>query len=61
MQGIATSIQKYKDIDAWNQTPVLEKEAFEKLQDVMEEAGELTKRADYTKVVNNKYAKEAIK
>jgi len=61
VQGLATSIQKYKDIDAWNQTPVLEETAFEKLQDVMEEAGELTKRADYTKVVNNKYAKEAIK
>lgn len=58
---LATSIQKYKDIDAWNETPVLEKEAFEKLQDVIEEAGELEKRADYTKVVDNKYAKEAIK
>lgn len=58
--SLATSIQKYKDIDAWNETPVLEESAFEKLQDVMEEAGELEKRADYTKVVNNKYAKEAI-
>lgn len=60
VETLATSIQKYKDIDAWNETPVLEEEAFEKLQDVMEEAGELTKRADYTKVVNNKYAKEVI-
>lgn len=61
IETLATSIQKYKDIDAWNETPVLEEDAFEKLQDVMEEAGELAKRADYTKVVNNKYAKEAIK
>ena len=60
VETLATSIQKYKDIDAWNETPVLEEAAFEKLQDVMEEAGELAKRADYTKVVNNKYAKEAI-
>ena len=58
---LATSIQKYKDIDAWNETPVLEEAAFEKLQDVIEEAGELTKRADYTKVVNNKYAENAVK
>lgn len=61
VETLATSIQKYKDIDAWSKTPVLSKEAFEKLQDVIEEAGELEKRADYTKVVNNKYAKEAIK
>lgn len=61
VETLATSIQKYKDIDAWNETPVLEEAAFEKLQDVMEEAGELEKRADYSKVVNNKYAKEAIK
>lgn len=60
IETLATSIQKYKDIDAWNETPVLAEAAFEKLQDVMEEAGELTKRADYNKVVNNKYAKEAI-
>ena len=58
---LTNSIQRYKDIDAWNETPVLEEDAFEKLQDVMEEAGELTKRADYTKVVNNKYAEETIK
>lgn len=61
VETLTISIQKYKDIDAWNETPVLTKEAFEKLQDVIEEAGELEKRADYKKVVNNKYAKEAIK
>ena len=60
VETLATSIQKYKDIDAWNETPVLKEDAFEKLQDVMEEAGELEKRADYSKVVNNKYAENAI-
>jgi len=58
---LESSIQRYKDIDAWNENPVLTEESFNKLQDVMEEAGELAKRADYTKVVNNKYAEEAIK
>lgn len=58
---LENSIQRYKDIDAWNKTPVLTEEAFNKLQDVIEEAGELEKRADYEKVVNNKYAEEAIK
>ena len=54
---LENSIQRYKDIDA----PVLTEEAFNKLQDVIEEAGELEKRADYEKVVNNKYAEQSIK
>lgn len=58
---LESSIQRYKDIDVWNQTPVLTEESFNRLQDVMEEAGELDKRADYSKVVNNKYAEQAIK
>ena len=58
---LESSIQRYKDIDVWNQTPVLTEESFNRLQDVMEVAGELDKRADYSKVVNNKYAEQAIK
>lgn len=58
---LENSIQRYKDIDAWNKTPVLTEEAFNKLQDVIEEAGEVEKRADYEKVVNNKYAEQSIK
>lgn len=58
---LATSIQSYKDIDAWNETPVLKQESFNKLQEVMSEAGELTQKAPYDKIVNNKYAEEAIK
>lgn len=53
-------MQAYKDIDAWNKTPVMTKEAFDKLQTVMTEAGELTKKAPYEKVVNNKFAQKAI-
>ena len=54
------SIQSYKDIDAWNETPVLEKEAFERLQTVMQTAGELTKKAPYEVIVNNSFAKKVI-
>ena len=58
---LATAIQSYKDIDAWNDTPVLKEESFDKLQEVISEAGELTQKAPYDKIVNNKYAEEAIK
>ena len=58
---LTTAIQSYKDIDAWNETPVLKKEAFDRLQEVMQEAGELTTKAPYETIVNNEFAKKAIK
>lgn len=57
---ITTSVQSYMDIDAWKSTPVLKEESFKLLQDVMKEAGELEKEADYSKVVNNSFAEKAI-
>lgn len=58
---LATVIQNYKDIDAWNDTPILKEEAFNRLEEVMTMAGELEEKAPYDKIVNNKYAEEAIK
>ena len=53
-------MQKYKDIDAWNETPYLSEEAFERLQTVMTEAGELEQKAPYNEIVNNYYANKAV-
>ena len=58
---LTNAIQRYKDIDAWNETPVLEEEAFERLQTVMQEAGELDKKAPYNIIVNNKFAEKVNK
>ena len=57
---LTIAIQSYKDIDAWNETPVLKQESFDKLQEVMSLAGELKVKAPYDKIVNNKYAEEVI-
>lgn len=54
-------IQNYKDIDAWKENPILEKESFDLLQVVMTEAGELENIAPYNIVVNNKYAEDSVK
>ncbi|MBQ1263050.1 MAG: ABC transporter substrate-binding protein [Oscillospiraceae bacterium] len=56
---LTSSIQRYIDIDAWCDTPVMKEEAFNKLQDVMTSAGELEKRADFNSVVDNSFAKKA--
>lgn len=58
---LESSIQRYKDIEAYALTPFLEEDAFEKLQTVMSDAGELTQKAPYDKVVNNSFAQAAIK
>lgn len=57
---LESAIQSYKDIDAWNDTPVLKEEAFNRLQEVMSLAGELSQKAPYNKIVNNSYAEKAI-
>lgn len=56
IEMLSNAIQSYKDIDAWNDTPVLKEESFERLQEVMTSAGELEQKAPYDKIVNNKYA-----
>ena len=58
IEMLANAIQSYKDIDAWNDTPVLKEEAFNRLQEVMTSAGELEEKAPYDKIVNNKYAEQ---
>jgi len=52
--------ERYKNIDAWAATPVFTEEAFNRLQDVMEMAGELDKRAPYSELVTNEFAEKAI-
>lgn len=53
-------IQNYKDIDAWNDTPVLKEESFNRLQEVMNMAGELDKKVPYSELVNNDFAEKVI-
>lgn len=47
---------RYRAIGAWNEVPVMKQEAFERLMDVMEEAGELETRVDFSKLVDNTFA-----
>ena len=61
LNSLENSVQKYKDIDAWRDTPVLKESAFDKLQEIMSEAGELTTKAPYNKIVNNSFAEKVSK
>jgi len=50
--------QRYKDIDAWNATPVMEKSSLERLELVMETAGELAREdwVNFDELVDNSFA-----
>ena len=60
VESLEKSVQSYKDIDAWNENPVLKQESFDKLQLIMTEAGELTQKAPYENIVNNSFAEKVI-
>ena len=60
VESLEQSVQSYKDIDAWNENPILKEESFYKLQLIMTEAGELDQKAPYDKIVNNSYAEKVI-
>ena len=61
LEMLEAAIQSYKEIDAWNDTPILKEEAFNRLQEVMTMAGELEKNVPYDKIINNQYAEQTIK
>lgn len=61
VETLTQVVQRYKDIDAWNATPVMEQSALERLETVMETAGVLAhdEWVDFDKLVDNSYAQKA--
>lgn len=58
---LTTVAQRYKDIEAWSPNPVLKPAAFDLLQKVMTQAGELKQAAPYDKIVNTTFADKVMK
>ena len=50
-ESIANSVQAYKDIDAWVTNMAMEEAAFTRLQDVIENSGELERRVDFDELI----------
>ena len=57
---LAEAVDSYREIDAWNKTPYMTEESFDLLQQVIQDAGELEKKASYKDVVNNSFAEKVI-
>ena len=58
---IATIVGRYKDQDTWKGDTVFEKDSFELLENILEEAGELNERVPYDKLVTTEFSQEAAK
>lgn len=58
--SLATAIQNYIDIDAWNPTLIMKSVAFDRLQTVMENSGTLTTRVNFADAVNNTFAENVL-
>lgn len=53
--------ESYRESDAWMTDPVMTEDAFNRLLDVIESAGELKARPKLTDLVDNSFAEKAIK
>ena len=58
LEVLTAVCKRHQDIDAWNATPVMKQEAFERLETVMETAGELPERVSFERVVDNSFAEK---
>jgi NitT/TauT family transport system substrate-binding protein len=54
---LQTIVERYHSQDTWKTDTIFTEEAFELLQNILEEAGELEKRADYTALVTTEFSK----
>ena len=61
LETITTIVTRYYEQDTWKENLVFEKESFELLQDILEDAGELEERVPYEALVNTEYAETAAK
>lgn len=57
INDLEVMVQNYMNIDAWFDTTYIEEKDFEHIQDIVENANELEKRAPYDKLVTTKFAK----
>ena len=57
---LINTINNYKSINAWQQTPIISEEAFKHLQEVMFEAGELYEFVPFDELMDNSIAEAVV-
>lgn len=60
MDILIRAMRRYQSQDTWAQNPIMTKAAFNHLQEIIYDAGELQKKVPYDKMVNTRFAVKAI-
>ena len=60
LDTVTTIVKRYYDQDTWKSNLIFEKESFELLEDILEDAGELKERVPYENLVTTEYAAKAV-
>ena len=55
-ESVKTSLDSYKAIDAWQQDMTMTEDAFNRLQDIIDNSGELEKRVNFSDLVDVSYS-----
>lgn len=58
LNDITRIVKRYRDIDSWFTTTYITEDNFNHVQNIAESAGELDKRAPYSKLVNTNFAQK---
>ncbi|TCL58899.1 NMT1-like family protein [Kineothrix alysoides] len=61
LDTITAIVTRYYDQDTWKDNLIFEEDSFTLLQNILDEAGELSERVPYDTLVNTQFAKEAAK
>ena len=59
MDTLTTIVKRYYDQQSWKENTVFQEESFTLLQDILEDAGVIEKRAPYADLVDTTYAEKA--
>lgn len=59
LDTVTTIVNRYYEQDTWKSNLIFEKESFELLEDILEDAGELNERVAYEDLVTTEYAQVA--
>lgn len=59
LENITKIVERYKAQDTWKEDTIFEKESFELLQNILEEAGELPSRVPYEDLVTTVFSEKA--
>ena len=59
LETITAIVKRYYDQDTWKENLIFEKDSFELLENILEEAGELKERIPYEKLVTTTYSEKA--